>query len=292
MSRMSAKTGAKFLRYFGPVLDALRTLGGSATPEEVASVIAKKLKISEAEQNQLLKSGAPRFRNQIAWARNYLCYEGYIDASERGVWVLTPAGQKAHPSETDVRAIFSKWVHHFQRLRKKRKKAVPTESTQTPEPSEPGERHKAALLLTLKALPPGGFENLCQRLLRESGFASVTVTGRSGDGGIDGHGILELNPLVTFKVLFQCKRYQKTVSPSHIREFQGAIGGRADKGIVITTGSFSVAAREEAVRDGAAPIELIDGEKLVQMFERLKLGLTPKTIYEIDQSFFQAYSKP
>lgn len=127
-------------------------------------------------------------------------------------------------------------------------------------------------------------------LLRVSGFDSVEVTGRSGDGGIDGHGILQINPFVTFKILFQCKRYDKNVSPSHIREFQRAIGGRADKGIIITTGSFSVEARKEAVRDGSSPIELVDGQKLVEMFESLELGLKPKTVYVIDTNFFEQYS--
>lgn len=121
--------------------------------------------------------------------------------------------------------------------------------------------YRKDLLNLLQSLPPEGFERICQRLLRESGFQQVKVTGKTGDGGIDGHGILEINPLVSFKVVFQCKRYQGAVSTSHVRDFRGAMMGRADKGIIMTTGSFTLDAKREAVRDGVPPIELVDGEK-------------------------------
>jgi restriction system protein len=127
-------------------------------------------------------------------------------------------------------------------------------------------------------------------LLRESGFEEVTITGRSGDGGIDGIGLLQVNPLVSFKVLFQCKRYTGSVTPSQVRDFRGATMGRADKGIIITTGSFPSDARKEAVRDGVPPIELVDGEKLVSMLEQLELGLKPKRTFEIDASFFDQFA--
>ena len=143
--------------------------------------------------------------------------------------------------------------------------------------------HRVILLNKLMELPPNGFERLCQRLLRESGFESVTVTGRSGDGGLDGLGILEVNPLVSFKVLFQCKRYSGSVTPSQVRDFRGAMMGRADKGIILTTGTFTSEARKEAIRDGVPPIELVDGEKLLDMFEELELGLKPKTAYDVDE---------
>ncbi len=148
-----------------------------------------------------------------------------------------------------------------------------------------------ALIELLLKLPPAGFERLSQRLLREAGFIQVVVTGRAGDGGIDGYGTLQLNPLVSFKVLFQCKRYIGSVSPSQVRDFRGAMSGRADKGIIISTGTFTAEARREASRDGAPPVELIDGEKLVGMFKELELGLKPVKTYEIDDSFFQEFRK-
>lgn len=141
----------------------------------------------------------------------------------------------------------------------------------------------------LLSLPPSGFERLAQRLLREAGFTQVAVTGQSGDGGIDGYGTLQINHLVSFKVLFQCKRYAKSVSPSQVRDFRGAMAGRADKGIIITTGTFTAEARREATRDGVPPIELIDGDRLLTMLEGLELGLRAVKTYEVDHSFFAEF---
>ncbi|MDI3465990.1 MAG: Mrr restriction system protein [Nitrospira sp.] len=151
--------------------------------------------------------------------------------------------------------------------------------------------HRAALLEALQSLPPNGFERLTQRLLRESGFQQVTVTGKSGDGGIDGIGTLKVNSFVSFNVLFQCRRYQGAVTPSQVRDFRGAMQGRADKGLIITTGTFTLDAKKEARRDGVPPIELVDGDILVEMFEQHELGLVPKRSYEIDEMFLQEYKK-
>lgn len=139
------------------------------------------------------------------------------------------------------------------------------------------------------ALPAAGFEQLCRRVLREAGFVQVTVTGRSGDQGIDGYGTLQMNRLVSFQVVFQCKRYKESVSPSQVRDFRGAMAGRADKGMIITTGTFTAEARREATRDGVPPIELIDGDKLIQLLESLELGLKKVTTYEIDVPFLNEF---
>lgn len=162
-----------------------------------------------------------------------------------------------------------------------------------PEVSEATEttNHREEILGILMALPPPGFERFSQRLLREAGFQEVQVTGRSGDEGIDGIGLLQVNPLVSFKVLFQCKRYRKSVTPSHVRDFRGAMAGRADKGIIITTGTFTSDARKEAVRDGVPAIELVDGQKLETMLENLELGLTPVKAFRIERAFFKDFGE-
>jgi restriction system protein len=158
------------------------------------------------------------------------------------------------------------------------------------EPSTPAEvDHRSALMGVLQALPADGFERLCQRLLRESGFGSVSVTGRTGDGGIDGVGVLQVNAFVSFKVLFQSKRYVGSVTASQVRDFRGSMMGRTDKGLILTTGSFTADAKKESVRDGVPPIELVDGEKLLDMFEQLELGLRPRKAYDIDMSFFEEF---
>jgi restriction system protein len=149
--------------------------------------------------------------------------------------------------------------------------------------------YRIDLLNILKSLPPAGFERICQRLLRESGFQQVTVTGKSGDGGIDGIGVVQVNAFVSFRVLFQCKRYQGAVAVSTVRDFRGAMSGRADKGIIMTTGTFTQDAKKEARRDGVPPIELVDGERMVEMFEKQELGLKPIKTYAIDEKFFEEF---
>jgi restriction system protein len=288
------KEGTQFLRWFGPLLDALRALGGSGTPEEAVDKVAELSKVPESIQNELMESGQPRFRNQVAWARFYLKREGLLDSSTRGVWRLTEKGQKTNLTYAQAQEIFRKQVKIDSDARKEKAKEHPSE----PERDTPEEvdltiaaDYRDRLLETIQDLPSGGFERLCQRLLREAGFQQVTVTGQSGDNGIDGHGILELNAFVTFKVLFQCKRYKGSVTTSQIRDFRGAMEGRADKGIILTTGTFTQDARREARRDGARPIELVDGDKLVDMFEKLELGLKPKTVFEVDDAFFDEFRK-
>ncbi len=290
MAKRKNPDGTKFLRYFGPLLDALRNLGGSGTPEEVAERIAKDMGLSDAEQNELLPSGGLRYRTNVAWARFYLVREGLLDSSKRGVWSLTERGRSAHLTLSQAGEIFSRWVKIFDEQRRAKSAADEPIAEQVAEGSgAPTKDYRAETLDLLLTLPPAGFERLAQRLLREAGFTQVIVTGQSGDGGIDGHGTLQINPLVSFKVLFQCKKYAKSVSPSHVRDFRGAMDGRADKGIIITTGTFTAEARREATRDGASPIELIDGEKLLDMLESLELGLRPVTTYEVDHAFFAEF---
>ena len=234
-----------------------------------------------------------KFTTKISWARFFLVKLGYIDASQRGVWNLTEKGLKAELNED----VFHQELKGLKR--KRRQEREKTKNDKSPEKDESndeeasieGNDYRIELLNILKSILPNGFERICQRLLRESGFEQVKVTGRSCDGGIDGHGILQVNPFVSFNVLFQCKRYRGTLSSSIIRDFRGAMMGRADKGIIITTGIFSINAKKEARRDGVPPIELVDGEKLIDMFELLELGLKPRKTYDIDYNFFEEFNQ-
>lgn len=290
MAKRKSEEGAQFVRFFGPLLNALRKLGGSGSPDEVVEQIATDLALSDEVQNDLLPSGEPRFRNQVAWARFYLVREGLLDSSKRGVWSLTERGRATSLAHEQSREIFLRWVKIFQEQRRAKAAVEEPIAEQVAEGTgAPSKDYRVEAIELLLLLPPAGFERLSQRLLREAGFTQVVVTGKSGDGGIDGRGTLQINPLVSFKVLFQCKRYTKSVSPSHVRDFRGAMAGRADKGIIITTGSFTAEARREASRDGVPPIELIDGEKFVDMLENLELGLRPVTTYELDHSFFNEF---
>jgi restriction system protein len=281
--------GPKFVQFFDPVLKALKQLGGSARPGEVVEIVARLKNISEAQRQEVLQSGALRFDNQIAFARQYLVWGGYLDSSKRGVWSLTEKGL-ASPGLTDAEALRLFKEQHA--LHSSATQKVETEGDGEESAAELPESYKEQLLGVLRQLPPAGFERLCQRLLRESDFEQVQVTGRSGDGGIDGIGIVKVNAFVTFKVLFQCKRYAGGVSAGHVRDFRGAMQGRADKGIILTTGKFTKDAHAESVRDGVPPIELVDGEQLVELFEQLELGLVPRKTYDVDTAFFEQFRGP
>lgn len=281
---MKLSKGPDFTRFFRPIVEALKDKGGSGTTSEIIDRAIEILGLTEAEQNQELASGGSKVRNQAQWARLYLARGGVLDSSARGIWKLTEKGAQIDPTNFDFHALFKEVQRKFQEEQKLKKEQPDVEDAE-----EASEDHRSAVLKILRALPPDGFERLCQRLLRESGFEQVEVTGRSGDGGIDGIGILQMNPFVSFNVLFQCKRYSGSVTPSQIRDFRGAMQGRADKGIIITTGTFTVEAKKEARRDGAPPIELVDGDDLVRLFENLEFGLRPKKTYSLDEAFFNEF---
>jgi restriction system protein len=265
--------GPQFIRFFKPIIEVLKETGGSGTVAEVIDHVIEKMRIPESEQQEILKGGQSRVRNQIQWARFYLANDGYIDSSKRGVWSLTEKGLSVDTGSFDSLGIFKKIHKSFQKEKKPKEPGKPPVREVEDEEIEPPD-HRTRLLNLIKSLPPSGFERLSQRLLRESGFQKVSVTGKTGDGGIDGVGILLVNPFVSFNVLFQCKRYQGAVTPSQIRDFRGAMMGK-----------------KEARRDGAPPIELVDGDALVQMFEQLQLGLVPRTTFDVDEKFFDDFKK-
>lgn len=288
--KMKQAKGPQFIRFFKPIIEVLKESGGSGTAAEIIDKTIEKMKISEKEQEATNKNGQSRVRNQVNWARQYLVWAGHLDSSKRGIWSLTEKGMSLDLALFDVIGTFKQVQEVFKDEQKPKVQVEPFEDEAVEHEIEPQD-HRAKLLDLIKSLPPGGFERLSQRLLRESGFQQVVVTGRSGDGGIDGMGILQVNPFVSFNVLFQCKRYQGAVTPSHVRDFRGAMMGRADKGIIITTGTFTLDAKKEARRDGVPPIELVDGELLVEMFERLELGLVPRKTYDVDEKFFEDFKK-
>lgn len=259
-------------------------MGGAGYTSEVIDLVIERMQLPDKEVEEMLPSGQSRVRNRINWAKMYLSKGGYIDSAVIGYWKLTEKGMNASLSDKDVFDLFDGIQKTFNNKTTKTKKE--------PEVKEDDiitDGSENNLLELIKQLSPAGFERLCKRLLTECGFQNVQVTGKSGDHGIDGIGLLEINDLVSFKVLFQCKRYKDSVGAPQIRDFRGAMQGRADKGIIITTGYFTKEAKLEAMRDGVPPIELVDGEKLVNLFEKFKLGLKPKIVYDIDYSFFEEF---
>lgn len=257
----------KYDDLFDPLLQAMHRLGGSASVSEQEDMVATVLQLSDKELSEIHRGNRTKFSYRLAWARNYLKRYGFLENSSRGVWALTPDGLK-HKSVD--KAVVKRLVQKLE------KKSEQISKLAEVEPEGEEVTWEDELLEVLRNILPASFERLCQRLLRESGFVQVEVTGRSGDGGIDGKGIVRVGGLLSFHVIFQCKRYKGTVSSSFVRDFRGAMIGRADKGLLITTGSFSRDARAEAQRDGATPIDLLDGHELVQKLKELSIGVEVK----------------
>lgn len=263
-----------------PLLEVLQELGGSGTVGELNERVIATLNLSEEAAIKIYEpdnSGQAKIKTNLSWARSYLKKAGLIANSRRAVWSLSPAyktGQLIDPDDIarkvkgggdgSNQCLLAEGEHGEMELAE--------ESTQD---------WKEQLRQTLLNLQPDAFERLVMRLLRESGFVQVEVTGRSGDGGIDGKGIAKLQGILSFHVVFQCKRYKDSISSSAIRDFRGAMIGRADKGLFITTGAFTNEALKEATRAGAPPIDLVDGEDLAIMLKQLRLGINVRMVEEV-----------
>jgi len=258
-----------------PLVQAIKSLGGSGTIEEINNKVAEIAGLTD-EQLAVLhnpeKSGATEIEYRLGWSRTYLRKFGILENSGRGVWALTPLGNKI--DRIDEKEI----IRVVREQLKKSQQDIDSKSDE--KEAEPTWRD--SLLETLLKIPPAAFERLTQRVLRESGFIQVEVSGRSGDGGIDGKGILRLSGLLSFHVIFQCKRWQGAVSAAQVRDFRGAMVGRADKGLLITTGTFTKDAVREATRDGAPAIDLVDGEQFIDKLKELSLGVKSRKI-EIEE---------
>lgn len=260
-----------------PTLEVLKNRGGSASIRELSEHVARYLELPDDVADTLHGDGPQtEVDSRLAWARTDLKLAGAIDNTARGVWTITPAGREV-TSEDDLRNLIKGKA--MERGRK------PAPGPTPPKPPDDSEWQEE-LLAVLRNMNPAAFERLCQRVLRESGFSKVEVTGRSGDGGIDGAGVLRVN-LISFHVRFQCKRYAGSVQVREIRDFRGAMVGRADKGLFMTTGGFTSGAVREAVRDGAPAIDLLDGVALCGLLKDLELGVSTRMVTEIDTEFFE-----
>lgn len=271
-----------------PLLNALFALGGSGSIDEIYEKVIEQENIDElisSIPHNAEKSNQTELAYRLGWARTYLKKYGYLENSSRGVWVLTPiAKENKHVNP----GIVVKKVREIDKAETKIKnKEIELAEDDAPEHQE--WREELYHLLT-KEISPDAFERLTQRLLRESGFVQVEVTGRTGDGGIDGKGIAKIHGFMSFHVIFQCKKYQGAVSASDIRDFRGAMVGRADKGLFITTGTFTSAAVKEATRDGAPPIDLVDGDQLAEKLKEFQLGIKTEMIEKVtlDKNWFNS----
>lgn len=280
MKFMDVNFKYKYDDLFNPTLNALKRLGDSGSVSEIEEQVIDILKLTEDAINEIHRESTTKLYYRLAWARNYLKRCELIENSSRGVWTLTENGQKTEKVDQDkVKKVVLKKDKEQRINKRKSGKGEPNLENKTKEVEEFGWRDK--LIGTTKSIKPDQFERLCQRLLRELGFVNIDVTGRTNDGGIDGKGIIKLGGVLSYHIVFQAKRYQGSVSSSTIRDFRGAMSGRADKGLVLTTGSFTREAKKEATRDGATPIDLIDGNEFAEKLKELQLGVSIEMVEEV-----------
>ena len=255
-----------------PTLKALESRGGSASIHELSQDVSGILDLPDDILDALHNEGPQsKVDYRAGWARTHLKYVQAIDNTARGVWTITESGRKIQ-TEQELRSLVRQDRNRrIQASRNRQNVSIDESDDALGEPS-----WEDALLAIVRQVNPDAFERLSQLILRESGFIKVEVTGRSGDGGIDGAGVLRVN-LISFHVRFQCKRYAGSVGAREIRDFRGAMVGRADKGLFITTGAFTREAEREAVRDGAPAIDLINGTGLCNLLRELRLGVDVRT---------------
>lgn len=257
-----------------PTIEAIKKLGGSAHTEEIYETVVEDLQLSDSLLEVVDgKTGQSELQYNLAWVRTVLKNKGLLTKGGKGIWVLNgdhPTGV-ANDSKPNVKKVEEQQAEE---------EVTETESWK-----------KEVIEIITKKLSPHSFERLIQRILREKGFSQVEVIGKTGDGGIDGKGIAKINGILSFHIIFQCKRYVGKVSSSEIRDFRGAMVGRTDKGLFITTGTFTRDAIREANRDGAPAIDLMDGEKIAEKMKELNLGIDTefREHVSINQKWFEHF---
>ena len=269
-----------------PVLEAVKQLGGSATISEVTEAVATNLRLSDELQAIPRGQGRTELEYRLAWARTRLKLGGLLANSRAGVWSVTEDGQQVTSAEEVERRY--KAQRAAQRAATGEAVVEGEDGSTTVDDFAPDDEvedvgtWRDQLLSVLKGMSPAGFERLSQRLMREAGFSNVSVLGKSGDGGIDGVGVYRQS-LVSWTVYFQCKRYIGSVGSGAVRDFRGAMSGRGEKGLLITTGTFTASAKDEASRDGAPSVDLIDGIRLCDLLREYGLGVTStaRTVYDV-----------
>ena len=271
----------KYDDLFNPTLLALHNLGSSGSVSELEDQVATILKLDEDQANEIHRGNTTKLTYRLAWARNYLKRYGLLENSSRGIWTLTEVGLKTRT--VDKEAVKRKVVAEDKKERLSKDTSKAQEEIEENDNEEIQKlTWQEEVIEELQNISPSSFERLCQRLLRELGFQNVEVTGQVNDGGIDGKGILQLGGVLSFNVIFQAKRYRGSISPSIVRDFRGAMIGRADKGLIITTGTFTREAKKEAQRDGAPPIDLVDGNELAEKLKELKLGIDIEFVEKVN----------
>lgn len=278
-----------------PTFCALKALGGSGKNNEILNQIIVDLKIPDELVDIPHKGSESKseLSYQADWARTYLRIFGIIENSARGVWAIKPGYANCNPEDLNLKEIIQT-VSESSSSNNKNSKKENNKVVEDDDPTNDGvvfpqedKPWRDRLFEVLKKMDPYAFERLSQRLLRECGFTEVKVTKKSGDGGIDGTGKLKINGIFSFNVAFQCKRYSGSVGAPEIRDFRGSLTTDIEKGVLITTGTFSKQAIEEASNPGKKQIDLIDGEEFINKIAEYGIGVKQIISYEIDEEYFR-----
>lgn len=283
MGRIRKHIAPRYTELMQPTLEALRQMGGSGTNDEIRDTVIKILSLPDDIINEMHPGSTVRteLEYQLAWARTYLKKYGTISNSGRSVWAINPNSLQIAVDPKDV----DRTVRNANRIEVSAKQPSDEPEGEGVE-SEEIRPWRERLSKVLMGMDPFGFERLAQRLLRECGFSHVNVTARTRDGGIDGTGKLKINGFLSFNVAFQCKRYSGAVGAPEIRDFRGSLTTDIEKGIFITTGTFTKAAVEEASNAGKQQIDLVNGEEFMNKLAEYGIGLKEIKDYEIDEDFF------
>lgn len=280
--------------YIPRILAALRQMDGiakaAAVKEAVVATMAEQhVRVDETQ----LQSGQTKYLNDMQWARMYLVNAELLEpvaVAGHGVWKLTDKGWQVRLDAQTALDIYNATA-------KKTKKVTDT----TPAPDDDGQPEliqswEAQLKNILTSLPHEGFERLCAQIMTKNGLHATKVTGQSGDGGIDGEGLMALDKsgLVSVRVAWQCKRFKEgPIRAGMIRDFRGALDHATNHGIVFATCAFTADAVQDAAMPGKKLIRLVDLKALIDMLGEMELGVkTADSGKEIDGAFFKPYQNP
>lgn len=275
-----------------PLLKVLADADGPLPMSTAVDNVTKLFpKITQEDLAGRLKNGTSRWRNRVQWARQRLLINGELDGSVRGVWKITGKGKARIERE------WSSWRPAYSELSPAGASAetiLKRESQDEENPQEAfddaldklNENLQTEILNVLLIIDPPLFESIIGQLLEKMRYGNPEVTGRSGDGGIDG--TCSLDALGLVKLHFQAKRWKNQVGAREIRDFIGGIQTfRGEYGIFVTTSDFTKDAIETAKRSGK--VRLVDGQEMAKLMIKHGLGVdkTPVHVAKIDRDYFE-----
>lgn len=279
---------------------------------EIQPIVADSLNLTHEQRQVLIASGQPMYANRIGWGLSFLFNVGALERPKRGHYSITDSGRELisefpdGAKERDILALGDdprSLVRPYKKVEKKTVKAPEALEVLESDPLTPVEQIESGisrireevaseLLSKLQGKEPGFFEEAVVALLLAMGYGGTTgagtVTQLSNDGGIDG--VIDQDILGLNRVYVQAKRYadSNSVGRPDLQAFVGALSGKADSGVFITTSRFSDLAVNYA-NNVPTRIILIDGKRLTDLMIRFGVGVQVRETYkvvEIDEDFF------